>query len=189
MFKTKAGFPGALSAIAFVLAAAAIPAAYAASTDDTAARQQQHMQKFQEHMKAQLDRMAARLEIKASQQAAWAEYVKAREAMMGSRPVRPAADADAATIMRSRAEFAAGMAQKLALMSDATAKLQAVLDENQQKTLNQMARRGGHRGGHGHHGMHDRGEAGMRGPHADAMHGRGMDEQHGPHGQHGPATR
>ncbi len=184
MTKTKAGFPGVLTAIAFVLAAAAIPATYAATADETAARQQQHMQKFQEHMKARLDRMAARLEIKASQQAAWADYVKARETMMGNHPVRPAADADAATIMRSRAEFAAGMAQKLALMSDATAKLQAVLDENQQKTLNQMARRGGHRGGHGHHGdagMHGRGESGM--------HGRGSDEQHGQHGQHGPASR
>jgi|CXWL01.1.fsa_nt_gi hypothetical protein len=186
MTKTKAGFPGVLTAIAFVLAASAIPAAYAATADETAARQQQHMQKFQAHMKARLDKMAARLEIKASQQAAWADYVKAREATMGSRPMRPAKDADAATIARSRAEFAAGMAQKLALMSDATAKLQAVLDENQQKTLNQMARRGGQRGGHGHRGMHDRGEAGMHGKHADAMHARGMEGQHG---QHGPVTR
>lgn len=175
MTKTKAGFPGVLTAIAFVLAAGAIPATYAATADETAARQQQHMQKFQEHMKARLEKMAARLEIKASQQAAWADYVKAREAMMGSRPMRPAADADAATIMRSRAEFAAGMAQKLALMSDATAKLQAVLDENQQKTLNQMARRGGKFGRHGHHGHQRDGMKHGWGGEGQQEHGRGRD--------------
>lgn len=143
---------GILTAFALVLATTAMPAATAATTADASANRQEHAQKFEARIKARLDKMAARLEIKASQQGAWGDYVKAREAMLGDRPVRPAKDADAATIARSRAEFAAGMAQKLALVSDATAKLQAVLDENQQKTLNQMARRGGHRGQHGHHG-------------------------------------
>lgn len=140
-----------LAAMAIILATTAIPVASAATAGDTSARGQEHAQKFEAHMKKRLDRMAARLEIKASQQAAWSDYVKARESMMGNRPVRPARDADAATIARSRAEFAAAMAQKLALVSDATAKLQAVLDENQQKTLTQLAQHGGHRGRHGHH--------------------------------------
>lgn len=141
---------GALAAaFVLVLAAAAIPVASAATADEAAARQQQHMQMFQAHMKARLDRMAGRLEIKASQQAAWGEFVKASEAMIGPHPARPAQDADAASMVRQRAEMAAGMAQKLAALADATSKLQAVLDPDQQKTLNQIVRSVGR---HGHHG-------------------------------------
>ncbi len=174
MFTVTARSPGILTAIAFVLATAAVPAAFAAASEEAATRHQQHMQKFQAHMKSRLDKMAARLEIKASQQAAWSDYVKAREAMLGDHPMRPAADADAASIARSRAEFAAGMAQKLALVSDATTKLQAVLDENQQKTLNQMAQRHGHHGHGGHHG-----KRGHEGHHPDGeKHGPGMDGRH-----------
>lgn len=157
--------PVIAAAVALALAAAALPAAMAANADDAAARQQQHMQMFQAHMKARLDRMAGRLEIKASQQAAWGEFAKASEAMMGRPPQRPAPDADAASMVRARAEFAATMAQKLAALSDATAKLQSVLDPDQQKTLNQIVRSVGR---HGRHGMqHHRwghGEKGERSP-------------------------
>lgn len=156
--------PGMLAAMALILATTAIPAANATTTEDASARRQEHAQKLEAHMKA-------RLEIRASQQPAWNDYVKARELMTSGRPARPGPDADAATIARSRAELAAAMAQKLALVSEATAKLQAVLDDNQQKTLNQMTRRGSHRG---HHGQHAKGAA---------------HERHGEHGQHGQHER
>lgn len=163
--------PGMLAAMALILATTAIPAANATTTEDASARRQEHAQKLEAHMKARLEKMAARLEIRASQQPAWNDYVKARELMTSGRPARPGPDADAATIARSRAELAAAMAQKLALVSEATAKLQAVLDDNQQKTLNQMTRRGSHRG---HHGQHAKGAA---------------HERHGEHGQHGQHER
>ena len=122
----KAGSAGVLAAasVAFALAAGAATGAFAAppATGDQAAMHQQHrMEHMQKKMKDRTAKMAARLEIKASQQGAWGEYVSAREAMWANPPVRPARDADAATVARSRAEFAADMARKLAVVSDATA--------------------------------------------------------------------
>lgn len=159
--------PLSAAGLALILAVAWLPSATAATPDDSAARIQQHAQMVQAHMKARLDKMAERLEIKASQQPAWGEFVKAREAMLSHHPKRPAADADAATIARTRAEFAAERARTLAMVSDATAKLQAVLDENQQKTLNQIVRRAGQRG---HRGAHE----------GTQRHGWGHGAQHPP---------
>ena len=128
-------------------------AAQAPAPADHAAMHQRHgMEHMQMKMKERIAKMAARLEIKASQQGAWGDYVKARESMWANPPVRPAKDADAATIARSRADFAADMARKLAVVSDATAKLQAVLAPEQRKVFDEMARRGGHRRHHGDRG-------------------------------------
>lgn len=135
--------------------------AQAPAPADRAAMHERHsMEHMQMKMKERTAKMASRLEIKASQQAAWGDYVKARESMM-ARPARPARDADAATIARARADFAADMARKLAVVSDATAKLQAVLTPEQRKVFDEMARRGGRHGMHGHRG--ERGEHGGRG--------------------------
>jgi len=164
---------GMLAAAGLTLAITAMSLpAFAAGKDDPASMQQRFEQ-MQARMKARIAKMGERLEIKASQQAAWNEYVNSRQAMMAQRPARPAKDADAATVARSRAEFVADMARKLAVVSDATAKLQAVLDDNQKKAFNQMARRSGmlgHRGHHGqrgesHHGAHfgDRGQGPQEG--------------------------
>jgi Spy/CpxP family protein refolding chaperone len=140
-------------------------AAQAPAPADHAAMHQRHgMEHMQMKMKERIAKMAARLEIKASQQGAWSDYVKARESMWANPPVRPAKDADAATIARSRADFAADMARKLAVVSDATAKLQAVLTPEQRKVFDEMARRGGHRRHHGDRGGRgDRGESGRHG--------------------------
>ncbi len=133
----------------------------------TEADRAQMRERMQQRMKQRLDRMAARLEIKASQQDAWTAYRQARESMMtGARPQRPGQDADAATLTRFRAEMAQRRAQHMALMADATSKLQEALDPNQRKVLDEMSRRGGGRGqgGPGRHGQH-RGHADGKGQH------------------------
>ena len=142
----------AVASLAIALGTGWMPAALAAgpgSPEEATMRQQHRIEHMQMRMKARIAKMASRLEIKASQQAVWGDYVKAREGMMANLPARPARDADAATIARSRADFVADMARKLAVVSDATAKLQAVLDPNQRKVFDEMARRFGHRKHHG----------------------------------------
>jgi len=141
-----------------------------APAERSAMHQKHRMEQMQMKMKERIATMASRLEIKASQQAAWADYVKARESVMANRPARPARDADAATIARARAEFAAVRARNAAVISDATAKLQAVLAPEQRKVFDEMAQRDGHRGSGGHHAS--RGEHG----------GRGGDSGHRGHG-------
>jgi len=166
------------AAVAIALSAGwmAGAAAQAPAPADHAAMHQRHgMEHMQMKMKERTAKMATRLEIKASQQGAWGEYVKAREAMWANPPVRPAKDADAATIARSRADFAADMARKLAVVSDATAKLQAVLAPEQRKVFDEMARKGGHRGHHGGWGEKGgRGERGETHRHGD---GQGPDQR------------
>ncbi len=120
---------------------------------------------MREHMQARmgqrLDRLAARLEIKASQQDAWAAFRKTVESMSQNRPQRPARDADAATLMRFRADMAQRGAQHLASVAEATAKLQQVLEPDQRKVLDETARNLGQRGRRGgHHGDHPRGSRG-----------------------------
>ncbi len=158
-----------------------VSAATPPAGDASGMHQQHRMEHMQLKMKERTAKMAARLEIKASQQGAWGEYVKAREGMLANMPARPARDADAATVARSRADFSADMARKLAVVSDATAKLQAVLAPEQRKVFDEMARRGGHRGFGGHHGErggHEgRGEHGGRGERGGSGHGA---DQRGP---------
>ncbi len=149
---------------------AAAPLVWAAPTQDTPSVRMQ--ERMQAHQQKRLDRMADRLEIKASQQEAWGEYVKVRKELFADRPAPPAQDADAATLARQRAEGAARMAQKLATLADATARLQQVLTPAQAKTLAQMTRHsgaghfGGHRGGKGWGGGHDHGERSWGGKHS-----------------------
>ena len=155
----------AAASLAIALSASWLGTATAAGPGDPAQRQQRFEQ-MQTRMKARIAKMGERLEIKASQEAAWNDYAKSREAMFAQRPARPARDADAATVARSRAEFAADMARKLAVVSDSTAKLQSVLDDNQKKTFNQLAQRSGKRGH-----REERGES----PHREG--GRGSHER------------
>ena len=165
----------AIASLAFALSAgwsAGVSAAGPATGDEAAMHRQHRMEHMQMKMKARTAEMASRLEIKASQQGAWGDYVKARESMWANPPVRPAQDADAATIARSRADFAADMARKLAVVSDATAKLQAVLTPDQRKVFDEMARRSGHRGHRGGHG-----EGGERG---ESHHGGNGPDQRAP---------
>jgi LTXXQ motif family protein len=91
---------------------------------------------------ARLDKMAERLEIRASQQGAWATY---RAMVIGladtSGLTRPAADADAATLLRYRAERTGEMAQKLAKLAEATSTLQTILAPEQRAVLDEMTHR------------------------------------------------
>jgi len=126
----------------------------------------QMRERMQARRSQRLDRLAARLEIKASQQDAWASYRKTVESLMQDRPQRPARDADAATLMRFRAEMAQRRAKSLFVMADATGNLQQVLDPAQRKVLDEITRnfgrhgrRGGQPGGD-HHGPRGGGERG-----------------------------
>lgn len=161
------------ASIAVALAAGWIATASAATPQagDHAAMHQQHrLEHMQLKMKERIAKMASRLEIKASQQGPWGEYVKAREALVANMPARPPREADAATIAKARADFVADKARKLAVVSNATASLQAVLSPDQRKVFDEMAQRGGrhglrgHRDGHGEHGSRsDRDPHGMHG--------------------------
>ncbi|MGO9445525.1 MAG: Spy/CpxP family protein refolding chaperone [Thiobacillaceae bacterium] len=93
-------------------------------------------------LSARLDRMADRLEISASQQGAWGAYRAVVIGLAdGSPPTRPAADADAAALLRYRAERAGEMAQTLAKLADATSTLQAALSPEQRAVLDEMTHR------------------------------------------------
>jgi hypothetical protein len=107
---------------------------------DTADRQT----RMHERASTRLERMAQRLKIEASQQAAWDAYARTVEGMFGTGGTKPPADADAATLVRLRAQRAAEHAQKLNQLADATATLQQSLNPEQRKTLNEIARRGPH---------------------------------------------
>jgi len=121
----------------------------------------QMRERMQLRQKQRLDRLGQRLEIKASQQDAWNAYRQVRESAMQSRPQRPGPDADAATLTRFRADMAQRRAQHMATVADATAKLQAVLDTNQRKVFDEIARSAGPRGRHG--GGHRGGPGGRHG--------------------------
>jgi hypothetical protein len=129
----------------------------------TEAERAQMLERMQARMNQRLDRLAARLEIKASQQEAWSTYRAAVQSTFQNRPARPAPDADAATLLRFRADMAQRRAQHLGTVADATAKLQQALDPNQRKVLDELARSHGGRGKHrgpGHRHRHHGGERG-----------------------------
>jgi len=111
--------------------------------------------KMHEFMKSRLEKLAARLEIRSSQLASWDEFAKSVELLPEKHVKEPSPDADAATVSRYRAESAAELAKTLATIADTTAKLQAVLTEDQKKIFNQSSRRFLHgRYGWNHH-SHD----------------------------------
>jgi hypothetical protein len=117
----------------------------------------QMRERMQARMSQRLDRLASRLEIKASQQNAWEAYRTALASIFENRPQRPTRDADAATLTRFRADMAQRRAQHLSVMADATAKLQQVLEPQQQKVLDEIVRQAGPRGRHGGPGGHRHG--------------------------------
>jgi phage gp16-like protein len=103
-----------------------------------------------EHIKLRLNKLSERLEIKSSQLNAWDEYSKSVESLVEPNSNKPKEDADAQTIARYRADRAAGMAKKLSVIADTTAKLQSVLTEDQRKIFNQVSRQFFHQ----HHSWH-----------------------------------
>jgi periplasmic protein CpxP/Spy len=141
----------AVLVLAAGLGVTSIPVFSQPGTDDNAATQQERMRK---HIGNRLDKMAARLKITPAQQSAWTQYRNAVESQLATPPARPAADADAATVSRWRAERASEIARKLAVIADATATLQGALDTEQRKTLSEMIRHEGRFGRHHerHHG-------------------------------------
>lgn len=126
------------------------PADGPAPTQDAATRQA-HMR---ERVQAGLQRMAERLQLDASQQDAWAAYTKTVEGLVGGGWSKPPADADAAGLLRFRAERAAEHAQKLTQLAQATAALQEALNPEQRKVLDEMARQRGHTRHGAHKGHH-----------------------------------
>ena len=103
--------------------------------------EQMSPEKMHQFMKSRLDKLEGRLEIKSSQLASWDEFAKSVESLSERHVKEPSPDADASTVSRYRAERAAEMAKNLATIADTTAKLQAVLTEDQKKILNQASHR------------------------------------------------
>lgn len=122
-----------------------VPPAQSAAPDEGAPERMQ--ERMREHLQSRLDRLARRLELTASQQSAWSSYVAAVLTPAGAWPQRPGSDADAATLLRFRAELASLHAQKLARVADATAKLQEALSPEQRQVLASAVRKTGWRGG------------------------------------------
>jgi len=159
---------------AMVLAASCLVAAGATAATNAPPPPAQDMR--QDFIKARLTQLANRLEIKASQQSAWQGFADAFTALHEGRIDPPAKDADAAALAQFHAKLAASHAEKLARVAEATTKLQAVLEPDQRKVLNQAAHRvaGMHRHGFGPHGH--------GGEDGDQHHGF----MHGGQGQDGP---
>ena len=141
-----------LSSAAILIAALLSSAAAADPGMDWGEQRAQHRQEW---VRAKLEKDANRLEIKASQQVAWQAYASARSALTERTFSRPATDADAATIAKARADRAADGARKLAVLAEATTKLQAVLSPEQRRTLDQIAHSAHHRGHHHRHGYRE----------------------------------
>jgi periplasmic protein CpxP/Spy len=133
----------AVTAIAVSLLALSAPVlSQPPHAHDPAARQQ--------HVQSRLDRMAQQLQITPAQQDAWNAYANTVKSAWASRSARPAPDADAATLLRARAQRTAAQAQRLTQLADATAELQPALSAEQRKTLDDMVRRHGRHRHHGH---------------------------------------
>jgi periplasmic protein CpxP/Spy len=142
-------------AVAGSLAVASVPVFSQPEAGDNTVAQHERVRK---HMSSRLDKMAVRLQITPAQQSAWMQYRSAVESQFGTSSARPAADTDAATFARWRAERASELARKLAVIADATATLQGTLNAEQRKTLSELTRREGRiaarhdgHGGNRHH--------------------------------------
>jgi hypothetical protein len=124
-----------------------------AKTDAHADAMQHHaamMKKMEEHA-------AKRLNLTAEQQPAWQEFTATLESTMADmramhKQMGEHKDMDAAAMAHMRADHAATMAQRLSKIADATDKFEKVLNPEQKKTFDEMARHFMHR--HGHHGWH-----------------------------------
>ena len=78
---------------------------------------------------------------------------------------RPEGNADAASIVRFRADMVAARAKKLGQVADATVKLQAALTPEQRKTFDQIVRHSHRR--HNHHRRNQLTHHGQHGPDGD----------------------
>lgn len=188
-----AGIAGLLGTISIVPAVAADKAPTAAESMHS-----ELAQGIAKHLQMRLDELAARLQIKASQEPAWQAFSAAFRDLMTThfaqreQALAGAADADAATLARKHADWAADHAQKLARLADATAKLQQSLDADQRLVLNEVARHyaqerfafGPMQHHHfAHHGAHcdGAGDGHGRWEHPPGPHGDGMGHG-GPYG-------
>jgi len=133
---------------------ATLPAWSWDNADDDAGRETRHARRA-DRIEARLERLAERLQIQPEQQAAWTAYAQTVRSVFGEPHARPPENADAATLLRFRAERAAEHAQKLNRLADATQTLQQALSPEQRETLNEVLRRG--MGRHGHFRGHKRG--------------------------------
>ena len=154
--RTRITFGVAGAALAASLIALPGPALGQSADTGAASGEQasEHPERFRAHVQTRLQRMAERLAITPGQQTAWDTFAKTVEGTFGTKRARPPADADAASLLRFRAQTAGDHAQRLAQLADATAALQEVLTPEQRQTLNEMMRHGG-RGMHSRRGGHD----------------------------------
>jgi Spy/CpxP family protein refolding chaperone len=156
--------------LSFAWAADAKPADHADATQHHAAM----MQKMEEHA-------AKRLNLTTDQQAAWHEYTGTLESAMADmhasmhKEMGEHKDFDAATAAHMHADRAAAMAQRMSKIADATDKFEKVLNPDQKKTFNEMARHFMHR--HGHNGWHHHG-------HHHGWDHEGWDHHDGDHDKH-----
>ena len=118
-----------------------------------------------ERLQDRMSEMAKHLGITASQQPAWQKYVAAKDAVFAQRPRQRQADSDAVAESKQRAADAQEMATKLSKLATATSSLASVLNADQNKLFNEMAR---HRP-HLHDSWRDRND----------LSGRGFDGQGG----------
>ncbi len=93
-----------------------------------------------EHLRVRVDGLHKRLEIQPAQQAAWDDFAAAVKALSERAGQRPAPDADAAALIRFRADRAADLSRRLNAIADATARLEATLTEDKRKLLDQEVR-------------------------------------------------
>ncbi len=134
-------------AVAAALITAAAPVLSQPNTVGQPAVGASRQDRMREHVQTRLNRMAEQLKLEPSQQDAWNAYAKTAEGMAGTSLTRPAADADAAALVRFRAQLAAEQARKLNQLADATATLQQALTPEQRTVLNDLVR---HPGGMDH---------------------------------------
>ncbi|HWT71811.1 MAG TPA: Spy/CpxP family protein refolding chaperone [Oxalicibacterium sp.] len=124
----------------------------ASAASDAHSKMAHNWAERQAHLQAHLAKEADHLGITAAQQAQWQAYANAVESPTGNVHKLPP-DADAASIVRQRADMAAGHAAKLVRIADAAAALQAVLTQEQRGTFARMVR---HAGPHGWREARDR---------------------------------
>ena len=123
----------------------ALPAAAFSDTDQMGPAAPQHQafqQRKQEMIEKRLDGMADRLQITASQQDAWNRYTATVKSIAERRGHRPPRDADAAALLRFKADRMAQISRRMDKIAGATADLERVLTPEQKQVLREMVMRG-----------------------------------------------
>ena len=160
----------AAPALSFAEGAGPKPGPMAGSIPEHTRHHQFSPEERSQWVKMHLDREAAMLELKASQESAWDAYAAATLELMNAGGMHNPlpANLDASALMRLHAEHATAFAQRLSTLADATAKLEAVLNDDQRQVLDRLVRL--HSQFHGmHHWQgnwpgHERGDGGMMPP-------------------------